>query len=304
MQYVSTRLFYWEEIPSPTLSRLYPDMPITYDLQSYSICSPEKFKIDDLTSYYHQYAKRGTCFLIEHLDGGPWWSYVSHEFAEMLTYLRKLAVQSRIIYRSFTHPLDSNRNLTKYFLNACQFDENSYLENPIPIVILLWDVNRFLWHEMSDQWNDLLKTLQLRLMVFIDDLHYTKKESFLSRQYLFQYLTSEIFSTYAYLFHNYYQNISSSKITWLPHAASSLSFRSINQSAENLLFISGANIFEWYPCRSRGFLLCRSRKDLATCLKHPGYGDSMKNDSSFFYGGQRYFSYMRQSGAAERLHSR
>jgi hypothetical protein len=294
MEYASTLLYSWEETPTPTLSRLYPDMPITFNLQSYSVCSPEKFKIENLTWYYHQYANNETCFLIEHLDGGPWWSYVSHEFAEILTHLRKLAIQSKIIYRPLSDQLDSKTNLTKYFLNSCQFDENSYLKNPIPIIILLWDVNHFLWHEMSDQWNNLLKILQLRLMVFIDDLHYTKNENFLSHQYLFQYLTSEIFSTYAYLFHNYYHNISTSKITWLPHAASPLLSRSINQSAENLLFISGANMFEWYPCRARGFILCRSRKDLAACLKHPGYGDAMKNDSSFFYGGQRYFSYMKQ----------
>ena len=121
-----------------------------------------------------------------------------------------------------------------------------------------------------------------------------QNEYFLSRQYLFQSIASEIFSTYAYLFHNYYYNISSTKITWLPHAASSLSYRSINQSAENRLFVSGANIFEWYPCRSRAFLVCQTRKDLAACLKHPGYGDTMKNDSSFYYGGKRYFSYMKK----------
>ena len=294
VEYLSAKLIYWERIPSPTLSRLHPDEPITFDLQSYSVCSPEELKTDELISDYRQYANRRTCFLIEHLDGGPWWSYVTHEFAEILTYLKQLGRQSGVNYQSFSHPSDPNRNLTEHFLNACHFDEHSYSQNPMPIVVLLWDVNHFLWHRMSDQWNDLFRALQLRLLVFIDDLHYIKQESFFSRQYLFQNFASEIFSTYAYLFHNYYQNISSSKITWLPHAASSSTSRSINQSAENLLFISGANIFEWYPCRARGFVLCRTRKDLTACLEHPGYGNTMKNESSFFYGGERYFSYMKQ----------
>jgi hypothetical protein len=131
-------------------------------------------------------------------------------------------------------------------------------------------------------------------MAFIDDLHFVKKDTFLSRQYLFENLTSEIFSTYAYLFHNYYRSIPSSKITWLPHSASMSSYRSINNSAENKLFVSGAHLFDWYPCRARAFLLCLTRQDLTACLKHPGYAEGMKNDSSFFYGGKRYFSYMRQ----------
>jgi hypothetical protein len=115
IQYLSIKLFYWEEIPSPTLSRLYSDMPITFDLQSYSVCPPEKLNIEHLTSYYHQYAKQETCFLIEHLGGGPWWRCVTHEFAEILTYLKQLAIQSNINYRLFSHQSDSNRNLTKYF---------------------------------------------------------------------------------------------------------------------------------------------------------------------------------------------
>ncbi|CAF1071063.1 unnamed protein product [Rotaria sp. Silwood1] len=294
--YILIKLFNWETKPSPLLTRLYPDMPMTIDLRSYSVCHPNKFYLDNITSYYHQYSKQQTCFLIEHLDGGPWWSYVTHEFAEILTNLKGIGIQSNINYRSFPQHIKLNykTNLTKYFLNACNFNENLYMKNKIPIIILLWDINQLLWNKIHDQWIYLLEKLHIRILVFIDDLHFTTKESFLSRQYLFQYITSEIFSTYSYIFHNYYFNISSSKITWLPHAASSLSYHSINQTAENLLFISGAHIYEWYPCRSRAFLLCQSRKDLVGCLKHPGYGETMKNDSTFFYGGKRYFSYMKK----------
>ncbi|CAF2072215.1 unnamed protein product [Rotaria magnacalcarata] len=296
VQLLTAKLFYSEKPPTPVLSRLYPDMPMLMDLRSYSVCHPKTLSLDKLTAYYHQYSKQQVCFLIEHLDGGPWWSYVTQEFAEILTHLEELGIRSNITYRPFPQHIkfDYQTNLTRYFLNGCHFDEHAYIQNKALIVVLIWDVNSLLWHRMHHQWSSLLEKLQIRITIFIDDLHFTTKNSFSSRQYLFQSIASEIFSTYAYIFHNYYFNISSSKITWLPHAASSLSYHTINRSAENLLFVSGANLFEWYPCRSRGYLLCRIRKDLTACLKHPGYAETMKNDSSYFYGGRRYFSYMKQ----------
>lgn len=298
-QYLLFKLCTWEDIPAPIQTRLYQDQPITIDLQPYSVCHPREFYIENLTSYYHQTytnKQQETCFLIEDLNGGPWWSYVSQEFAEILSQLKLLGIQSNITYRSFPTEIKFNykTNLKKYFLNACNLDENLPKEQQIPIVILLWNVNRLLWYYMRYQWDDLLKTTRIRLMVFIDDLHFGTPGAFLNRQYLFESVASEILSTYPYVFHNYYRNIPSKKITWLPHSASTLSFQSINQTAENILFVSGANLREWYPCRWLAFRLCRTRNDLATCLKHPGYGDTMKTDSSFYYGGQRYFSYMRK----------
>jgi len=281
------------------LTRLYPDQPITINLRPYPLCHPKEFYLQNLTSEYHyMYSnqQQQICFLIENLDGGPWWSYVSQEFAEILRNLKELGIQSNIRYRSFPNQIDFDykTNLTKYFLNACNIDEKLPKEKQIPIIFLLWNINRLLWHQMRRQWTYLLTTTRIRVLVFIDDLHFATKGIFSSRQYLFESVASEILSTYPYLFHNYYYNISTKKITWLPHAASILSSRSINQTAENILFVSGANLLDWYPCRWRAFVLCRIREDLATCLQHPGYGDTMKTDSSFYYGGERYFSYMRK----------
>ncbi len=286
IHYLSIKLLFSGEIPSPTLTRLHPNLPITLNLQTYAVCHPNQLSLDNLTAYYQQYSKPETCFLIEHLDGPSWWSDVTLESAEILTSLKNLGIKSNILYRSLSHPSDfsTKTNLTKYFFNACQFDEKLAVDNQIPIIILLWDIDRLHWYEMNEEWNHLFKTLPVRLLVFIDDLHYTTNERFFSRQYFFQFIASEIFSTYAYLFHNYYDDIPSSKITWLPHAASSLSSRSINHSAENRLFVSGANMLEWYPCRSHGFLLCQSRQDLVACLKQSDDGKTMKSGRS----GQQY----------------
>jgi len=299
MQYLCIQLINRKEIPPPILTRLYPDEPITINLRPYPICHPKEFYLENLTSQYHQIypnKEQQTCFLIENLDGGSWWSYVSQEFAEILTNLKELGIQSNITYRSFPNhiDLDYKTDLRKYFLNACDINEKISKENQVPIIILLWNINRLLWDQMHYQWKSLLKTTRIRLLVFIDDLHFATKKIYSSRQYLFQFIASEILSTYPYLFHNYYYNISPNKITWLPHAASTLSYRSINQTAEYRLFVSGANLKDWYPCRWNAFSVCRLRTDLAACLKHPGYGDTMKNDSSFYYGGKRYFSYMRK----------
>jgi hypothetical protein len=272
-------------------------MPLTINLRSYPVCHPDEFYLKTLILQYHRrYPNKDKqpCFLIDSLDGGSWWSYVTHEFAEILTDLKRLSIQSNITYKSFPNATNFNykTNLTKYFLNACDMDETLPKEHQRPIVILLWDVNRLLWYQMRQQWNSLLEKTRTRLLVFIDDLHFTTPEVFSSRQFLFQSVASEILSTYPYLFHNYYTNISPKKITWLPHAASTLPSPVINQTAKNTLLVSGANMFDWYPCRARAFLVCNTRKDLASCLRHPGYGETMRNSSSYYYG-ERYFSYLR-----------
>lgn len=299
VQYLSIKLFQWEYTPASVLTRLHPEMPMTIDLRSFSVCHPQELNLTNITLLYHQrYAdvNAQTCFLVEHLDGGPWLSYVTHEFAEILLHLKQIGIESNIIYRSL--PTDNEFNyrtdLRRYFLRACDMNENVAVEHQRPIVVLLWDANRLRWYRLHEQWVNLFQTTRIRITAFIDDLHFTSGGQLRSRQYLFQTIASEIFSTYPYLFHNYYYNISRARITWLPHAASSLSYRSINTSAENVLFVSGANLFDWYPCRSRSFLVCQHRRDLAACLNHPGYGPTMKNSSAFYYGGDRYFAYMRQ----------
>ncbi|CAF1391638.1 unnamed protein product [Rotaria magnacalcarata] len=295
----SIKQFYEPHIPSPQSTRLHPNEPITIKLRPFPVCHPRKLKVANITvEYYRKYPdkQRQPCFLVESIDGGEWWSYVTQEFAEILTHLREIGVESGIKYRPFPpmNNIHHGTNLTKLFLNACGMDENVSVEHQMPIVALMWEINRRTWHHFNRNFKDLFKTTRLRFVTFIDDLHFTTRGSWLSRMYLFESISSEIFSAYPYIFHNYYTNISSNKLTWLPHAASTLSYNSINESAENVLFVSGANLIEWYPCRSRTFELCYRRKDLVACLEHPGYGITMKNDSSHYYGGQRYFSYMRQ----------
>lgn len=285
---------FWSSTPTPVYSRLHADLPLTFDLTSYSVCHPDDHDAGNISAQYHERFKRPTCFLIEHLDGGPWWSYVTHEFAEILTTLKEIGEQFKVKYRTFNqlNDTDDRIDLVDYIRRACHIDERNYERDPI--VILIWDINQVRWHTVAEQWQRAFRVLNIRLLAFIDDLHYPEKDQYHSRQYLFQSLASEIFSTYAYLFHNYYLNISAAKLTWMPHAASRLSFHSINQTAVSRLFVSGLNNPEWYPCRARAYGLCRPGKHLATCLKHPGYGVTMHNDSEHFYGGQRYFTFMRQ----------
>lgn len=299
IQYLTTKYYKSKGIPSPILTRHHQDLPIRLDLRSYPSCHPKEFHLENLTRQYHQIYSNNNqqpCFLIEHLDGGPWFTYVSQEFGEILTYLKQLGIQSNITYQTLSEHIgfDYKRNLTKYFLNTCNIDGTLPREKQNPIIILLWDVNRPFWYRIHREWYSFLNTTRTHILVFIDDLHYGTEGTYLKRQYLFRNVASEIFSTYAYLFHNYYSNISPKLITWLPHSASMHSSRSINQTAENILFVSGANIQDWYPCRWRAFSLCQTRSDLATCLQHPGYGATMSNDTSYYYGGQRYSVYMKK----------
>ncbi|CAF1087725.1 unnamed protein product [Adineta ricciae] len=299
LQYVIVKLFYSDEEFVVESTQLDPNIPLTINLTSFAVCHSQDLYLDNLNIQYHgRYPDKNkqVCFLVEHLDGGPWWSYVTHEFAEILTSLKEFGRSSNITYRSFSdqRKITHKTNLTKYFLDACGIDENIASDRERPVIILLWDVNQLFWYRMRREWELFFNSVRARVVVFIDDLHFTSSNTLASRQYLFESVASEILSTYAYLFHNYYRKIPSEKITWIPHAASSLTNRTINQTALNTLFVSGANIPEWYPCRAHAFALCHQRKDLASCLKHPGYGPTMRNSKAYYYGGERYFSYMRQ----------
>ena len=88
MQYISIKLFTWKELPAPVQTRLHRDRPVTINLAPYSVCHPKEFNIENITLHYHQTypnKEQQACFLVEDLNGGSWWSYVSQEFAEILS---------------------------------------------------------------------------------------------------------------------------------------------------------------------------------------------------------------------------
>ena len=300
IQYLSIKLFYWDTVSPVLTTRLYQDSPLTLDLRTFSVCHPDDFKVDQINKYYHE--KLGpesekTCFIIEDLGGGNWWSYVSQSFAEILVTLKRIGEKSNISYKPFPSDIDLNyrTNLHKYFSRACEIDENDVNSKRNTLfIILIWNVNRLKWKLMKEKWQEFLENSRVRVLSFIDDLHFESQIIRTSRQYLFENVTTEIFSTYAYLFHNYYHNISKRKLTWFPHSASSSTQRSMNYSAENRLFVSGAVSYNWYPCRTRAVTLCTQKPNLVNCLRHPGYAQNMKTDQRYHYGGQRYFTYMRQ----------
>ena len=103
IQCITLMVFHRPAIPAPIRTRLYPGMPLTIDLRPYSLPHPNDLRLSQLTADYHSRGAQA-CFLIEHLDGGPWWSYVTNEFAEILAHLRQIGRENNITYRSFpTH---------------------------------------------------------------------------------------------------------------------------------------------------------------------------------------------------------
>ena len=247
IQCITLMVFHRPAIPAPIRTRLYPGMPLTIDLRPYSLPHPNDLRLSQLTADYHS-RRAQACFLIEHLDGGPWWSYVTNEFAEILAHLRQIGRENNITYRSFpTHiALDYQTDLRKYFLDACDMHESVARADQKPIVILLWNINRLLWYQMRRQWNQLFLTTRVQVIVFIDDLHFATGDLFYSRQFIFRSVASEILSTYPYLFHNYYPDVPPSKITWLPHATSASSYQSINTSADQRLLLRRPTVFLLY----------------------------------------------------------
>ncbi|CAF0736368.1 unnamed protein product [Didymodactylos carnosus] len=292
LQFLLINYIFYYNFSKSNKTRLYPDRPLTLNVHSFNVCHPTQLNIEKLNRYYHKTFEREQqqqqqCILIENLNGGQWWHYVSHEFAEILTHLYSIGNQSNIIYRPLPKysRIVLSTNFTQWFMTACGGDQ-------LPLVVVLWDVNFKVWLTMKRQWHDI--TRKISFILFIDDLHYISDEMYQNRQFILDNV-QEILSTYAYSIHNYYLNISLSKLTWFPHSASSLVLHqtksAINVTAQKMMFVSGANMQPWYPCRFRAFQLCM-RKNLVACLRHPGYG-LLANHSRSAHG-ERYSDYMKK----------
>ena len=144
----------------------------------------------------------------------------------------------------------------------------------LPEVILIWGASWFLT-ENAEQ----LESLDCLKALVADDLHWGPNEERRWGQTLTYMIVDLVFSTYGYVFHDFYPEVRNfSRCIWMPHSASPDFLIPFNPDAESTLLLSGA-ISGCYPLREKMKALCDTGRHRIVHHPHPGYGTHFDNDA-------------------------
>ena len=134
----------------------------------------------------------------------------------------------------------------------------------LPEIILFWEEYSLLNAHASE-----IVQLNCRKCIFADDLHWWREEMRISKAAGFA-MCDMVISPYAYLWTDFYPELSHAKVVWVPHAASPDFMVGFNEHAENSIFLSGA-INDYYPMREQMKQLAQQRLYSIVYQSHPGY---------------------------------
>jgi hypothetical protein len=134
----------------------------------------------------------------------------------------------------------------------------------LPETILFWEEYRLLNGHASE-----VVQMDCRKCVFCDDLHWFTENMRRSKLAAFA-MCDLVISPYAYLWSDFYPELSHAKLAWVPHAASPDFLVDFNERPENSIFLSG-EINEYYPLRQQMKALAQQRLYPIVYHSHPGY---------------------------------
>jgi hypothetical protein len=125
-----------------------------------------------------------------------------------------------------------------------------------------------------------IESLDCGKYVLCDDLHGGEEHS---REEKLEALSmfETVFSTYGYVFDQYYPELKAKRVVWVPHSASPDFMLTYNEHPENAILLSGA-INDYYPMRLRLKALSYSDSYPIVIHCHPGHRcdfDYETNDS-------------------------
>jgi hypothetical protein len=141
----------------------------------------------------------------------------------------------------------------------------------LPETILFWEEYRLL----NDHAPEVVR-MDCRKCIFCDDLHWFTENMRRSKLAGFA-MCDLVISPYAYLWNDFYAELSHAKVTWVPHAASPDFLVGFNENPENSIFLSG-EINEYYPMRQQMKALAQQRFYPIVYHSHPGYHCSYDYD--------------------------
>jgi hypothetical protein len=135
----------------------------------------------------------------------------------------------------------------------------------LPEDILFWEGYDFLPERAKD-----ILGLDCRKYIFADDLHCRDGQA-RYRKFISYLLCDAVLSTYAYVFDQFFPEISAKReVVWVPHSASPDFLIRFNPDAENKIFLSGA-INHYYPLRQQMKALYDKQAYPIFYHPHPGY---------------------------------
>ena len=144
----------------------------------------------------------------------------------------------------------------------------------LPNVVLFWES----YHLVTSAFLQLFKA-DFGVVIYCDDLHWFN-EGMRSTKSLALVVADVILASYAPVFGQFYPAVAAAKrVVWVPHAASPEFMLPLNESAANVILLSGM-INDYYPLRKRMRTLGEFEEFQIVEHPHPGYQCNHDHKSS------------------------
>jgi hypothetical protein len=158
----------------------------------------------------------------------------------------------------------------------------------LPDVVLFWESYDLVTLALLQLFH-----ANFRVVIFCEDLHWFNAGMRVAKG-LALTVADVILASYAPVFERFYPEVASAKqIVWVPHAASPEFMLALDESAENVIFLSGM-INDYYPLRQRLKALGDEMELHIVEHPHPGYHCNHDHETSGVVGA----GYARRINAA------
>jgi hypothetical protein len=144
----------------------------------------------------------------------------------------------------------------------------------LPDIVLFWEG----YHLVTSAFLRRLRA-GIRVIVYCEDLHWFHLEMQFMKMVALT-AADVILATYAPVFEKFFPTVAAAKrVVWVPHAASPEFMLPLNESAENVIFLSG-KINDYYPLRQRLKALADETELHIVEHPHPGYQCNYDHETS------------------------
>jgi glycosyl transferase family 1 len=144
----------------------------------------------------------------------------------------------------------------------------------LPDVVLFWESYHLVTSALLQ-----LSNANFRIAVFCEDLHWFHAQMRATKA-LSLTVAEVILASYAAVFERFFPEVAAAKrVVWVPHAASPEFMLPLNESAANVIFLSGM-INDYYPLRQRLKALADETELPIVEHPHPGYQCNHDHETS------------------------